>query len=426
MTNPEPQKQTDETPKCDHCDKPATFRRSFKTGENDWRLDFCDEHFNSMGGSMDSSVLVLSATTRKEGDATCAPASTSNVPEQRPSSAEPSVQPALVSATGFDFTPWIPPFSYDPHGTRIVDSKDRLILDVRGWGFLTGKGCEALGIHEAKACSIQDALGGHVVALLNASSVGAGGSSTAPPGASTEWKQTAISLLREARQWKRCVTVDWAQDYEALTSSPSTAAGADQVSPTPDSNEDWTPDEKERVAIAELASIQGLSHKQVIRCALREYQLSVKGAPDIGDKAPPAASADLGQARQALGDWFATNHNLNLLGSELGDIIHAVGDVIKAEAAASAEHDPICICGYSRSEHDRFHSHTFIASSAVGASSPNLKALLQTAINGFGWKYGFGGDSPHQAALNQIINYAFDRKPLTALSSNKALGAKDV
>jgi hypothetical protein len=71
----------------------------------------------------------------------------------------------------FDFSPWAPPFTYDPDGTRIVDSQQRLILDVRGTGFLTGKGSEALGMNKQEACWLQDALGEHVASLLNASSV---------------------------------------------------------------------------------------------------------------------------------------------------------------------------------------------------------------------------------------------------------------
>lgn len=83
----------------------------------------------------------------------------------------PVLPPKASTPTGgeapFDFTPWIPPFSYDAEGSRIVDSQDHLILDVRGWGFLTGKGYAALGLREEVAECIQNKLGSHVTKLLN-------------------------------------------------------------------------------------------------------------------------------------------------------------------------------------------------------------------------------------------------------------------
>lgn len=78
------------------------------------------------------------------------------------------------SLASFDYRPWVPPFSYDPEGTRIIDSRDHLVLDVRGWGFLTGKGSEALAMNEEGACVIQDNIGEHVTKLLNLTSVGRG------------------------------------------------------------------------------------------------------------------------------------------------------------------------------------------------------------------------------------------------------------
>lgn len=77
-----------------------------------------------------------------------------------------SPQPEATAAQ-FDYSPWTPPFYYDDLGTRIVDAKERIILDVRGWGFLTGKGQEALGMTENKAEDIQNAIGEHVTRLLN-------------------------------------------------------------------------------------------------------------------------------------------------------------------------------------------------------------------------------------------------------------------
>lgn len=75
----------------------------------------------------------------------------------------------------FDYAPWKPPFHYDSNGTFVLDAKDRLIVDVRGWGFLTGKGGirsgSSCGLNETTAVAIQNALGEHVAQLLNTSSV---------------------------------------------------------------------------------------------------------------------------------------------------------------------------------------------------------------------------------------------------------------
>ena len=66
------------------------------------------------------------------------------------------------------FAPWKPPFRYDAVGQWIEDSNGQLMLDVRGWGHLTGKGSEALGIGYADATKIQDNIGQLTVQLLNA------------------------------------------------------------------------------------------------------------------------------------------------------------------------------------------------------------------------------------------------------------------
>jgi hypothetical protein len=60
---------------------------------------------------------------------------------------------------------WKPPFRYEAEGTMIVDANGARILDVRGWGHLTGKGSH--GIHETNAESIQDEIGRDVATLLN-------------------------------------------------------------------------------------------------------------------------------------------------------------------------------------------------------------------------------------------------------------------
>lgn len=65
------------------------------------------------------------------------------------------------------YNPWQPPFHYNMAGQWIEDSKGQRMLDIRGWGFLTGKGSEALGMDEDAAAKIQDDIGKRVVELLN-------------------------------------------------------------------------------------------------------------------------------------------------------------------------------------------------------------------------------------------------------------------
>lgn len=73
---------------------------------------------------------------------------------------------SLRAVTGY--APWQPPFSYNMDGQWIEDSKGNRMLDMRGWGYLTGKGSEALGMDEDDAAKIQDAIGQRTAELLNA------------------------------------------------------------------------------------------------------------------------------------------------------------------------------------------------------------------------------------------------------------------
>lgn len=91
-------------------------------------------------------------------------------PLEEPEAAFGLCNPEGQIARVFDFTPWTPPFHYDDMGSYIVDSKERRVVDIRGWGFLTGKGSEALGMEETKAADIQDRFGTLIAVLLNVSS----------------------------------------------------------------------------------------------------------------------------------------------------------------------------------------------------------------------------------------------------------------
>lgn len=65
--------------------------------------------------------------------------------------------------------PFIPPFSYDDQAQFIQDAENHLLLDIRGWGFLTGQGSGGLGLNDVAALAIQDEIGRRITALLNGS-----------------------------------------------------------------------------------------------------------------------------------------------------------------------------------------------------------------------------------------------------------------
>lgn len=73
--------------------------------------------------------------------------------------------------SGYDFAPWKPPFYYDDQGSMICDSEDHMIIDIRGWGFLTGRGYAARGLRDEVAEGIQNRLGDFLTKLLNEHSV---------------------------------------------------------------------------------------------------------------------------------------------------------------------------------------------------------------------------------------------------------------
>lgn len=70
-----------------------------------------------------------------------------------------------INPQPFNYKPWVPPFRYDRDGTMILDSNGHMIVDVRGWGFLTGQG--ALALSDEEAAKIQDGLGIRLTLLMN-------------------------------------------------------------------------------------------------------------------------------------------------------------------------------------------------------------------------------------------------------------------
>ena len=78
-------------------------------------------------------------------------------------SVEPTKEP------GVGESPFKGPY-FHMHGKIWMPSAkggDTFVLDVRGWGYLTGRG-GALGLDEDEAAKIQDAFGDKVAAALNA------------------------------------------------------------------------------------------------------------------------------------------------------------------------------------------------------------------------------------------------------------------
>lgn len=65
------------------------------------------------------------------------------------------------------WAPYEGPFTYDEAGTQIYDANGRLLIDLRGWGYLTGKGSQGLGLEIAEAVKIQDRIGERIALLLN-------------------------------------------------------------------------------------------------------------------------------------------------------------------------------------------------------------------------------------------------------------------
>lgn len=65
------------------------------------------------------------------------------------------------------------PYSTDDFGCYVYGTSDKdggatIVIDIRGWGYLTGHGSGALGLSEADGIAEQRAFARHVVAALNA------------------------------------------------------------------------------------------------------------------------------------------------------------------------------------------------------------------------------------------------------------------
>jgi hypothetical protein len=59
------------------------------------------------------------------------------------------------------------PFRYDENGQFIMDAEGTIVLEVRGWGRLTGRGRGGLGLSPNVAEDTQNRFGSRVAELLN-------------------------------------------------------------------------------------------------------------------------------------------------------------------------------------------------------------------------------------------------------------------
>lgn len=65
------------------------------------------------------------------------------------------------------YSPFVLPFAYNMGAQVILDARNNTVLDVRGWGFLTGQGTLGQKLSEDEAMKIQDGIGLRVAQLMN-------------------------------------------------------------------------------------------------------------------------------------------------------------------------------------------------------------------------------------------------------------------
>ncbi len=80
---------------------------------------------------------------------------------------ESTTETAKISQSAGDdcYAPFKPPFRYCNVGNCIYDNNNELIVDIRGWGYLTGKG--SLGYTAQLAVSVQDKIGERIARFMS-------------------------------------------------------------------------------------------------------------------------------------------------------------------------------------------------------------------------------------------------------------------
>lgn len=115
-----------------------------------------------------------------------------------------------MSTNAFNYQPWVPPFRYHEGGQWIEDSKGQRLLDLRGWGFLTGK--NALAMEENAAAQLQDKVGRHVTELLNADTKECRTLTPGGPAEKAKGRSEGYHQMSAEDQWaedKRLGILDW-------------------------------------------------------------------------------------------------------------------------------------------------------------------------------------------------------------------------
>lgn len=65
------------------------------------------------------------------------------------------------------YFPWEPPFQFLHRAGIIVDAHGKMFAEMRGWGFLTGRGESAARLSHEEGAVIQDKMGHHLVEIIN-------------------------------------------------------------------------------------------------------------------------------------------------------------------------------------------------------------------------------------------------------------------
>jgi len=127
-----------------------------------------------------------------------------------------SVEPTKDPTSGVGESPFKGPY-FHMHGKIWMPSAkggDTFVLDVRGWGYLTGRG-GALGLDEDEAAKIQDAFGDKVAAALNAYEAPA-----KPQPDRVKELEAALHEIAKQRLYSECDfdvcdNYDWVGGYDA-------------------------------------------------------------------------------------------------------------------------------------------------------------------------------------------------------------------
>jgi len=113
-----------------------------------------------------------------------------------------------------------PPFTYDPQGQMIFDSLSRLVLDVRGWGWIQH-------LHDSEA--IQDSFGKWVAEVLTREIKAISITPTAPPSASPDGRLSSGLPLSSDPHKTASDAAACPSGHSLPSQAPSSAPSGDQA-----------------------------------------------------------------------------------------------------------------------------------------------------------------------------------------------------